>query len=519
MSRYVARLPVSSLLSILSLIRFAAPAEGQLIPVKTVRLAQGDQFAIFPSVNLAKGGVSIAVTDSLLDPFINPAKGARVGASRFFGTPALYSVSSHAGGGRTLPVGTLMRAGPWFGGAALAVQQVDASRTPVNDVVFVAEPGPCPLQPGVACATASQTVLPAAEQTHGNELAFASLGRTVTGTGLSVGGSVLWARLTGVDGVDVLYARSVRVKQFGHTVDFRLGALQEWRGDRSLEALLLYDRFGMTHDVTYLDAFWDPGTQRVLQRTRIEENFDQTNTWGLHLTYQQPLGAHGWRIGWLATANSMAHPKIPNYEMVNAVPVPWDPGHTWAYNLGVGVSRREGSATFGLDAIYEPIRSTTWGEAAIPTETRLGDTIAVGGRTIENRFRFSNALVRLGIGDETDLDHSGTAAGLQLGLAVRSIGYHVEQQDNVQVSSRRDTEHWIEWTPTWGVSLRFPKLEVRYRGEVINGTGRPGVSGSCSFCDRPTASSGGILVAPSGPITLTPVRVFTHQVSVTLPLR
>ena len=158
-----------------------------------------------------------------------------------------------------------MRAGPWFGGAALAVQQVDASRTPVNDVVFVAEPGPCPLQPGVACATASQTVLPAAEQTHGNELAFASLGRTVTGTGLSVGGSVLWARLTGVDGVDVLYARSVRVKQFGHTVDFRLGALQEWRGERSLEALLLYDRFGMTHDVTYLHAFWDPGTQRFYQ--------------------------------------------------------------------------------------------------------------------------------------------------------------------------------------------------------------------------------------------------------------
>src|SRR5437868_3472163 len=39
-------------------------ASAQLIPIKTLPLAQGDQFAIFPSANEAMGGVSIAIRDS-----------------------------------------------------------------------------------------------------------------------------------------------------------------------------------------------------------------------------------------------------------------------------------------------------------------------------------------------------------------------------------------------------------------------------------------------------------------------
>ncbi|MBI4520245.1 MAG: hypothetical protein HY701_05380 [Gemmatimonadetes bacterium] len=67
----------------------------------------------------------------------------------FFGLPGLYSVSSDAGGGRTLPVAAAMRSGSWFGGVALALQQVDASRqsisgTPVpvfDDIGSVPPPG------------------------------------------------------------------------------------------------------------------------------------------------------------------------------------------------------------------------------------------------------------------------------------------------------------------------------------------------------------------------------------------
>src|SRR6266480_6308287 len=75
--------------------------------------------------------------------------------------------------------------------------------------------------------------------------------------------------------------------------------------------------------------------------------------------------------------------KLPNYEITNVAVIPWDPGRSYAYNVGVGVSRVLGPSTFGVDAIYEPIRSYTWAEALVPTPALNGNTIAVGGKTIE----------------------------------------------------------------------------------------------------------------------------------------
>src|SRR5438270_273139 len=98
--------------------------------IKTVPIAQGDQFEIFPSNNLGMGSVSIALADTLLDPFLNPAKGARLGAARFFGAPTAYGISQGAGGGRTLPLAVSAGAGAWFGAFSLALQQVDASKAP-----------------------------------------------------------------------------------------------------------------------------------------------------------------------------------------------------------------------------------------------------------------------------------------------------------------------------------------------------------------------------------------------------
>src|SRR5690348_7892221 len=101
----------------------------QLIQIKTLPIADGDQWRIFPSANAPMGDLSIALTDSLLDPFVNPAKGARV-ADRglFFGSPTFYSVSQNAGGGRTLPLGGVFRFGSMFGGFALALQELDTVR-------------------------------------------------------------------------------------------------------------------------------------------------------------------------------------------------------------------------------------------------------------------------------------------------------------------------------------------------------------------------------------------------------
>ncbi|GEM_PF-5426942 len=47
----------------------ASITTGQIIPIKTVPLATGNQLLIFPSENLASGGISIATDDALLDPF------------------------------------------------------------------------------------------------------------------------------------------------------------------------------------------------------------------------------------------------------------------------------------------------------------------------------------------------------------------------------------------------------------------------------------------------------------------
>ena len=497
------------------LVALAGTASAQLISIKTVPIAQGDQFQIFPSNNFGMGGVSIALADTLLDPFVNPAKGARLGAARFFSAPTVYGMSRGAGGGRTLPLAAIAGTGVWYGGLSLALQEVDASRPPFEQGPVVALP-----ESDTRLIQPAPIIVPPRQDAYGNQYGFAMLGRKVPAARLSVAGSVLWARLNGVDGVDLLYAGSAGLKQFGHEVDLRLGLLKEWAGDRSLEALILHNRFGMTHDVTYLDFFWDPGTQRTLQRSRLEHSLDRTNTWGLHLGYERPLAASGWRIGWLATANRMSHPKLPEYEIVNVPVIPRDPGHSAAYNVGLGLSKTRGLATFGIDAIYEPIWSNTWADAAAPVVTALGDTIPAGGKTVENHFRFSNGLFRMGLSRDLELGGLGKAAGLQLGLLVRSVHYRLAQYDNVQAAGRRLEEGWLEWTPTWGLTLRFPDLEIRYRGRVVHGTGRPGVQPSGFFPARDAAvGNGSILVAPSGPLSLDEVRTTTHQISLSLPLR
>jgi len=491
----------------------AQPLPAQLISIKTVPIAQGDQFDIFPSQHQGMGGVSIALADTLLDPFRNPARGALLDAPRFFGSPTFYGVSNQTGGGRTLPLAAFSQHGAWYGGLSLALQEVEPSRGTTSSVapppVPFAEPRPgvLPLNPGPA----SQP-----PQTHGNAYVFALLGKTLAGPRLSLAASFSWARLNAVDGVDLLYPGSLGIDQFGHAVDVRLGLLKQWPGDRSLDAVVLHNRFGMSQDVTYADLFWDPGTQRVLQRARLDRELDRTDTWGLHLQYERPL-VSGWRIGWIATGNLMSHPKIPNYEIMS---IPRDPGHSHAYQVGIGVARTNGPATFGLDAVYEPIWSETYAAAAAPTETAAGDTIPVGGKTIENRFRFSNALFRMGVGRELTFGGRPHAAAWQLGLAAHAIHYRLLQQDHIQNGSRGQENWWVEWTPTWGLTLRFPELELRYSGRVTTGTGRPGVqNGIIALADAAAVRAGGLLVAPNGPLTLQGVSVVTHQVSLSLPLR
>lgn len=466
-------------------------ARAQLIPVKTVPIASGDQFDLFPSRNAGMAGVSIALDDPLLDPFTNPGKGRRVSETRLFVSPSVYTVSDGMGVGRSLPVGATFRGGEWFGGLMLSLQELEGPEPPV--FIFL---DPFPSTPGASVLS---------EETRGNVYTFAMLGRDLPGTEMSLGGSVFWASLNGLEGVDVLFPNAARLNQSGDVVDVRVGLSGDLPGERTFEAVLVHNRLDMTYDIIE----WLPGPFEPVAVPSAE--LDRTNTWGVHLGYVAPLEAESWRLGGILTANYKDHPKIPNYELAS---IPRDPGHTWAFDVGVGISRTLDRTRFGIDLVLEPIWSDTWAEAAIPTPIVGGGVIPVGGHTVENEFRFTNALMRMGVGYET------TEVGFELGLQVRSIDYTLEQVDLVNGTTRRQDESWKEWTPTWGLGFKLPGFDIRYAGQLTTGTGQPGVVSTVFLAERAAfAQSADYLVPPSGPLTLQEAHVFTHRVYVTVPIR
>ncbi len=492
---------------ILVLAAFPSETAAQLIALKTVPVAAGDQFLIFPSRNLGMGGVSIALDDMLLDPFVNPAKGGRVGQGKFFSSPTFYSISQNSGAGRTLPLGTLFSSGNWFGGGVAVLQQIEAgNRFNIGpfplDLAIIAPP---PLPP--------QNVL--SEQQSTNKYVQALVGRKFAGGKFAIAASAMLGDLNAIDGVEHLYAGASNIDQYGHIEDYRLGLTGEFGGDRTLEAVIIHSRFSMMHDVTYVDWFLtDSLNWRFTPQVREESNPDQTQTWGLHLGYVQPIAESGWRVGGILTANRMQHPKIPNYELQN---IPRDPGQSWAYNIGVGLSKQEGPTTFGVDLVFEPAVSHTWQEAA--GQTLAADSVTIipdRGKTIENRFNFSNAFVNVGMTRVVD------KAAFQLGLGVRAYDYRLRQKDNVAQIRRTQDEQWMEWTPSWGLSFTFSDLELRYIGRATTGTGRPGIAGGVGVFaeDRVTVAAGGnILLAPEGALTLQDATVVTHRIGIVLPFR
>jgi len=497
--RQVIALPVFSALFASGLLWAPTPAPAQLVPVKTVPVAAGDQFLLFPSTNLAMGSVSLALPDTLGDPFVNPATGSRLRESFFFGSPTLYHISGGNGSGRTLPLGTLFRSGEWFGGGAVSLQEVEGARRDMwRFQRFSWDAGP----PQVL-----------SEGSARNLYAFGLLGRRFPELGISIGVSGSWADLGAVDGVDLLYAMSQRIEQSGHLSDLRLGILKEWEGNRSLELLLLRTKLRMKHEVTYVDLVWEPIPPDTFPqpqwRNRVDENLDHTDTWGVHLAYRRPLSTEGWAVGWSLTGNWKDHPKIPNYEIQN---IPRDPGNTWAYGLGVGLSKTEGPTRFAVDLILEPIRSETWADAAADTTSVTGDVIPAGEKTVENDFRFTNALVRAG--GAVDYRWATFRGGLQ----IRSISYELDQFNRVEAIQRDQTESWMEWTPSLGVSLNLEGAVLHYTARFTTGTGRPGTQWTGARAAM-LDSAADFILAPSGPLTLQDARVTTHQLAVVIPIR
>lgn len=478
-----------------------AIARAQLITVKTAPVAESPQFAVLPSANLGLGGVSIALPDSALDPFVNPAKGARLRGTRVFGSPTFYSVSRRAGGGLTLPIGVSIGADTWFSAFALALQEVDRG---IDDPIFVN-------QPDVAGTGAGDQGEPSRQNRH----LFGMVGRRLSDQHLAIAASVSWWGLHAVDGVELYYPRGDRVRQRGDAVDVRLGVLKEWRGGETLEAMALHHRFDMTQDVALSELFWDPSQRTIVSIPRVDPNADRTGTWGLHLAYTRPLPDSAWRVGAILTGNRIRQPRLPGYDLPQ---VPGDAGRAYAYDVGGGVSRSDGRWTAGLDAIYEPIWSRTWVRSDVATETRAGAPIAAGAKTLESRFRFDNAIVRAGLGRTFALADDWSVT-LQAGAQLEAYHYRLDQWDALQQAASGSHQGWNEWTRSWGAGVHLGQVELRYRGRLTTGAGRPGneVPGGIFLAADVVPLPGGWFFGPPGR-PFGGVRVTTHQLSLSVPI-
>ncbi|MEX2153815.1 MAG: hypothetical protein WD825_10795 [Gemmatimonadaceae bacterium] len=464
------------------------PAGAQVIRVKTIPVAESEQFSFLPSAGT--GSVAIAVADTLADPFSNPAKMSRVQRAHFFGAPTFFSVTGASSGGSTFPLGVMWHSGPVFGGFGAAFQQINRA-----DSRFFG--GPEPLS---STSPGGPNDPPGTR----NRYSFGTLGYKLDSARLSIAGSASWSGLEVVEGVDQFYTGSEWIRQQGEAVDLRIGVLKEWRGKQSLEAVLVRNRFGHSHNAGLREFFWDPATRNIVSQTRVEHNAERTNTWGLHLEYERPLADSGWRIGALFTGNRIEHPRLPNYEILTGF---GHDGRSSAYNFGVGVGRSHGLVTYGIDAIYEPISS----------RTRMSDSV-------ENRFRFSNAKLRAGLSRTFEMAMPGTSIRLQLGAELYSVQYVLNQHDRLQNLGRVRKETWLERTQTGGMSFGFPGFEIQYQLRSKSGLGRQGLNNNPIFFGGFGPDVLGLTTAPIwGPENrsgmLESVRVTWHQITVSIPHR
>ena len=470
----------------------ASPAAAQLVTPRTVPVMQAEQFEIYPSSRPGLGGVSIALDDTLADPFTNPAKATRLRGLTITTAPYSHGISGSRGGGRTLPIGFLASSGDWAGAFLGAMQQLDRAGPIWNR--------------------------PTSERTATNQYVSGSLARRV-GAGLSIGVSAFHADLAAVDGVDLLYAGSDRIDQSGALNDFRLGATKEWEPGHVLELILLRNTTDMRHDVRFTTGVFDPALKVWRSTTRTDVNLDQTNIWGAHTEYTRPVGTEGWHIGALATANRLSHPKIPNYVLQN---LPRDPGSTNAFNLGLGAARATGPFTFGVDVILEPMTSNTYADAATITTRADGTVIPAGDKTVENHFQFRNSKARIGVGRTWGTDSASTGSfAVDFGLAMYAISYDLIQTNNILRSLRTQHENWVESGPTFGMRYRSHDIELSYAFRANCGSqGCDAIPSDRVIFNSPSAqATGGIILAPSSPLFFQGGSETSHHFTIAVPIR
>lgn len=455
---------------------------GQFISIKSVPLATGDQFNMYPASNYGMAGLSIAIDDSLNDAYHNPAKGVFIKGANIFTLPYFYSITNDLGSSQNFPIGINYSNGTWFGGVAFSLQQLKRSGNNMNPIDL--------------------------DESNVNLYLHGFIGKKLQKSDVAVGLGISIAKLKGVDGVDLLYANSNNVEQSGEAIDGRISIFKEFSKEQHLEIIGLYHYLKMRHDVTYRNWFWMEDMAQTVIEENVVCNEDHSETYGVHIGYTHPLGKRGWRFGTIITGNWKSHPKLPNYELQN---IPRDPGDTDAYNFGVGLSYKKKSGIFGYEVIYEPIWSHTWADAGEPVETISDRTINPGEVTVDNNFEFSNILIRFGLKKFTK------KFNFQVGVQARAFRYELDQYNFIEERQRDLSEDWMEFTLAWGWDFKFSDFNFLYQGSLLAGAGRPGIANEFGMMNTADASAD-YIVAPSGSLTLQEAYVFTHRFTFVIPI-
>lgn len=486
----------------------AGAARAQVIPIRVAPIAEADQFAFYPASNFGMGSVGIALRDTLADPYANPALGARIRRATWFGAPTFFSVSNEAGNGQTYPIGGLVKFGRVFAGGAVVSQEIEPARPRTGffpgNVFFSPsiEPGPPPLpfEPN--------------RSAH-NRFGSATLGYTLPAN-VTIAASGTWATLNAREGVELLFAGSQRVRQAGDRSELRIGALREW-GARALEAVAVRGRMTMEYDVGYAHLFWDPGTRQQRMQVEEEHGTDRSTVSALQLRFEMPLRDSAWRVGTIAVVNDQREDAAPYREFQG---IPRDHSRTLAYNLGVGVARQRGLVTVAADLVLEPAWRRSRGAVDTLTIASLG-TFAPGARSDEGYFKFRNVALRAGVARDIVMSGTDNRLRLQAGAQLRRVSYTLEHHDLLTGVYRERRNGWREWTHSAGLNFVFPGFEFGYHLRVLSGMGRLGVPPEDGNIAVGVPDS---FAAPTFPgvvdaNTLYPVRVASHQMFFTVPIR
>ena len=480
--------------TIVFLFVFVTSIYSQEINLRTVPLVTGNQADFYPSISRGMGNLSIAFDDSLADPLVNPAKASKLGELELFFSPTRNTWSNedgrpvYTGSGsakylgtaiNSIPFGLYLKKGNFFTGGIISYQSYSSDRSIPNY--------------GLNSNSKSDV--------GNNVYLFGLVGARFPELKLSVAGSVSWSELHAIDGVNLLYPGSYDIKQFGRSLDYKIGFVAEPSELEQLEFVIARTTFKSSHEVTYSPQYWFYRGD-WFSGYRIESNKDESKGWIIHTKYNKSISDEI-KVGGIFTVNWKEHPKIPNYALAN---IPRDPGSSTAYNIGVGIIDTGERTTLGFEYIYEPMASYTWAEAGsgnLPYPSSF--------KTVENFFDFYNHIIRGGIYTKTDISWLDYRLGVQLYFNK----YNLKQNDNILNTSRTFDENWLETTLCGGLTINLSGFQILYSLQVILGDGIVG-SENNQVVPYDIASMRGeadFLIAPSGPLSVEDVPLITQQIS------